>query len=776
MGWFDRHLSIRETTYALAVVALLTLAIGSAEAILAYNAEKKNLTSTMKQLFESVTDTSARAAYHVDRRQANAVLDGLMKFEFLESAQISTDLGVVLATRNRDVGAEVWDTLANWLFSGISRQQRILVFDRLLSNSAIADIDSKVASDRRVGVIELKMSSEIVGRRFLDIVTQLIIALLLEMFLVAAALAYIFHRTLTKPLLQLADDLSQIDPQGTVMTRASLPVGHEQDELGLVVARTNELLQEIFALHKSEALSRRNLEDSELRFRSIFENAAVGIMQLGSDSRIERSNRQLTTMLGYDVDALVGLELDSLIHSDDIDIDKDQLASLIADEIPTYIVHKRLLRKNRSIMYGNITVSAVRELDQSGHLILVVQDITHRKEQESKIKDQQVALMHRERVAALGSMLAGVAHELNNPLAVVMAQTELLAETADDQKTRDRADKILKPVERCTRIVRTFLALARQRDIRKAYFKIEDVICDVRELLEYQFRTNNIEVEVSVTSDIPEIWGDSDQISQVLMNLLINSQQALMEVEHDRSIAVHVDLQTGNRIAIVVSDNGQGIHESIQDRVFEPFFTTKAEGQGTGLGLAYCQNVAAAHDGLIEFDKLTSAGTSIRFEIPLGAGAIETNQDIRQTDKVSKSTLRILVVDDETSLLDSIIEQLTRLGHSAEGYSSARQACGRLTTEKFDIILTDIRMPDLDGPAFYEEVVAREPLLGDRFIFITGDSLNQRANRFIKSKNALCLDKPFKISNLQAAIEEVMKRIDHRADELSAEKNRINSL
>jgi DNA-binding NtrC family response regulator len=149
---------------------------------------------------------------------------------------------------------------------------------------------------------------------------------------------------------------------------------------------------------------------------------------------------------------------------------------------------------------------------------------------------------------------------------------------------------------------------------------------------------------------------------------------------------------------------------------------------------------------------------------------------VQPTDKISKDPLRILVVDDETSLLDSIIEQLTRLGHSAEGYSSARQACGRLTTEKFDIILTDIRMPDLDGPAFYEEVIAREPLLGDRFIFITGDSLNQRANRFIKSKNALCLDKPFKISNLQAAIEEVMKRIDHRADELSAEKNRINSL
>jgi two-component system NtrC family sensor kinase len=776
MGWFDRHLSIRETTYALVVVALLTLAIGSAEVILAYNTERQRLESTMNQFFESIADTSARAAYHVDERQAEAVLDGLMKFKSLESAQISTDLGVVLATRTHNIDVEFLDSWANWLFGGIAKQQRLLVFDRLLSESAIAEIDSSIDPDRLVGKVELKASSEIVGRRFLILVGELIIALLLELFLVAAALAYIFHRSLTKPLLQLADDLGKIDPQGTVMTRASMPVGHEKDELGLVVARTNELLQEIFGLHKSEALSRRNLEDSELRFRSIFENAAVGIIELDEGRRIERTNRQFTRMLGYEVDALVGLPLDSLIHGDDIDLDKNLLASLIADEIPTYVVQKRFIRREREIMYGSVTVSAVRELDHSGNLILVVQDMTHGKQQETKIAAQQVALMHRERVAALGSMLAGVAHELNNPLAVVMAQTELLAETADNQETRNRAEKILKPVERCARIVRTFLTLARQRDTRKAYINIEDVISDARELLEYQFRTNNIEVLVNIAPGFPEIWGDSAQISQVLMNLLINSQQALMEIEQDRSIAIEVVMKKEQTITIIVSDNGPGVPVAIQDRIFEPFFTTKPEGQGTGLGLSYCQSVAEGHGGTIEIEKSGQIGTSIRFEIPTGGDQVESDKENHLEGDVSGASLRILVVDDETSLLDSIVEQMVQLGHAADGYSNARQAIEIVMTDVYDIILTDIRMPDLDGPAFYAEVVAKNPQLRDRFIFITGDSLNQRASEFIKNTNAPCLDKPFRISDLNEAITEVVRRTINGVKEIPADEQKASSL
>jgi PAS domain S-box-containing protein len=772
MGWFDRHLSIRETTYALAVVALLTLAIGSVEVFLAYNSEKQRLASTMSQLFESVADTSARAAYHVDERQAEAVLDGLMKFKSLESVQISTELGVILAKSARGVESSISDSLAIWLFGDLVRQQRVLIFDRLLSASAIAENDTGIDPDMLVGTIELKASSEVLGRSFINLITELIIALLLEMLLVAAALAYIFHRSLTKPLLQLADDLGKIDPQGTVMTRVSLPTGHEQDELGLVVARTNELLREIFGLHESEVLSLRNLEESELRFRSIFENAAVGIVEVGSDNRIERTNRQMARMLGYNDDALTGLDFDSLVHDEDIDVDKHLLASLISDEIPTYVIPKRFIRADGNTMYGSVTVSVARELDPSGNIILVVQDITHSKQQETKIATQHEALMHRERVAALGSMLAGVAHELNNPLAVVMAQTELLAETTNDEKTRERAQKILKPVERCSRIIRTFLALARHRDTRKSNVDIEDLISDVRELLEYQFRANEIDITVVIEPDFPEIWGDGDQISQVLLNLLINSQQALMEIDQDRSIIIEVVTANENKVRVIVSDNGPGIPESIRSRVFEPFFTTKPEGQGTGLGLSFCQNVADSHSGTIEIDRGVSSGSRITFELPIGEATPGVSTKEVVITKNFDDPLRILVVDDETSLLDSIVEQLTRLGHSVNGCSSAELAFELVMNEAFDVVVTDIRMPGIDGPTFYETVIIKRPLLRDRFIFITGDSLNQRASRFIDGKIAPCIKKPFKIAELNRTINEVASRSNTQTAENEAAYDR----
>jgi PAS domain S-box-containing protein len=772
MGWFDRHLSIRETTYALAVVALLTLAIGSVEVFLAYNSEKQRLASTMSQLFESVADTSARAAYHVDERQAEAVLDGLMKFKSLESVQISTELGVILAKSARGVESSISDSLAIWLFGDLVRQQRVLIFDRLLSASAIAENDTGIDPDMLVGTIELKASSEVLGRSFINLITELIIALLLEMLLVAAALAYIFHRSLTKPLLQLADDLGKIDPQGTVMTRVSLPTGHEQDELGLVVARTNELLREIFGLHESEVLSLRNLEESELRFRSIFENAAVGIVEVGSDNRIERTNRQMARMLGYNDDALTGLDFDSLVHDEDIDVDKHLLASLISDEIPTYVIPKRFIRADGNTMYGSVTVSVARELDPSGNIILVVQDITHSKQQETKIATQHEALMHRERVAALGSMLAGVAHELNNPLAVVMAQTELLAETTNDEKTRERAQKILKPVERCSRIIRTFLALARHRDTRKSNVDIEDLISDVRELLEYQFRANEIDITVVIEPDFPEIWGDGDQISQVLLNLLINSQQALMEIDQDRSIIIEVVTANENKVRVIVSDNGPGIPESIRSRVFEPFFTTKPEGQGTGLGLSFCQNVADSHSGTIEIDRGVSSGSRITFELPIGEATPGVSTKEVVITKNFDDPLRILVVDDETSLLDSIVEQLTRLGHSVNGCSSAELAFELVMNEAFDVVVTDIRMPGIDGPTFYEKVIIKRPLLRDRFIFITGDSLNQRASRFIDGKIAPCIKKPFKIAELNRTINEVASRSNTQTAENEAAYDR----
>ena len=183
------------------------------------------------------------------------------------------------------------------------------------------------------------------------------------------------------------------------------------------------------------------------------------------------------------------------------------------------------------------------------------------------------------------------------------------------------------------------------------------------------------------------------------------------------------------------------------------------------MGLSFCQNVAAGHSGAIEIDRTVSAGTRITFELPIGEGTSNAGTKEIPVAKIPDDSLRILVVDDETSLLDSIVEQLTRLGHSASGCPNAELAIELVMNEVFDIVVTDIRMLGIDGPAFYETVSIKRPQLKDRFIFITGDSLNQRASKFIDSKIVPCIKKPFKIADLNRTINEVANRSNTHAAE-----------
>ena len=623
MSWLKSGLSIRQTAYAVSVVVVLAMAISSIEVIRAYRSERQHLISIMNQWFESVADTSARAAYHVDQRQGAAVLDGLIKFKILAYAKLTTDLGVVLAERRRTIAASVTDPVAAWLFDDIVRQQRALAFDRSTLAPSPQPSDGGTSSPHmRVGSIELHASPVLVGRDFLVHVGGLIAGLALEFFLLAAALAFIFHRTLTRPLLRYADQLSRIDPQGATTSKATVPPGHERDELGLVVIRTNELLQRIQDLREAEMLAKE-------------------------------------------------------------------------------------------------------------------------------------ALTHQERVSALGSLLAGVAHELNNPLAILTAQAELLSETARDEKTRDRADKILKPAERCARIVRTFLALARQREVKKEHVDIKSLITDVCDLLAYPFKTHDISVSVEIEPGLPAIWGNGAQLSQAFINLLVNAQQAVLDVPSPRMVRIQA-LRGGNNLLITVSDNGPGIPVAIRHRIFEPFFTTKAEGQGTGMGLSYCLSVVTNHSGAITVGQQRERGAAITITLPMQAPLAKAVDDSNPTETRTGPALRVLIVDDEVGMAHTLVEQLEHLGHAAIGCSTGMAALDMLNTHSFDLILSDIRMPGVDGLSLYEEVRRRHASLADRFIFITGDSLDEHARHFIEIQQAPCLHKPYQIKELENAINHVM--------------------
>ena len=273
-------------------------------------------------------------------------------------------------------------------------------------------------------------------------------------------------------------------------------------------------------------------------------------------------------------------------------------------------------------------------------------------------------------------------------------------------------------------------------------------------MLSYQFANRNVILRQEVDADVTRIWGDGPQLSQVIINVLINAQQALSACEGDREVLIHVSfISSSNRVVVAIADNGPGIPEEIRHKVFQPFFTTKPEGRGTGLGLSFCRSVIEGHGGSIEIEDVEPHGTTVHIELP-GTTSHEVEKRTRAHLAQALTSLRVLVVDDEISLASSIAEALENYGHVAVTAGSAAQATALMERDIFDIILADIHMPDTDGMTFYRNVQRNDAEAADRFVFITGDSVDPELIEFFEEQRRPFLYKPFEISELIRVVEQ----------------------
>ncbi len=382
-------------------------------------------------------------------------------------------------------------------------------------------------------------------------------------------------------------------------------------------------------------------------------------------------------------------------------------------------------------------------------------DITEKKRSAEELARQREALYQREKLAALGSLLAGVAHELNNPLAVVVARAVLLEEQGD-ASARVMASKIRVAAERCARIVRTFLGMARQQPPERGPVAFNDVVSAAMDMTAYAMRTNGVEVVLDLADDLPPILADADQLHQVLLNLLINAQQALQ----DQPVPRRIHLRTchdpaADRIRVMVSDNGPGIPPSLRARVFEPYFTTKPTGIGTGVGLAVSLGIVEAHGGELTVECGSDGGAVFKMALPVGdasAGGIHA----LPLHKPSAIRRKILIVDDETEIRDTLAQILTGVQHRVVAVRSAYEALQRMEKEEYDVILTDMRMPDLDGRALYREIEKRWPLQAERVVFVTGDTLSAVLHQFVSESGRPVIEKPFLPSDVRRVIAEVV--------------------
>ncbi|WP_313530769.1 ATP-binding protein [Shinella sp.] len=364
---------------------------------------------------------------------------------------------------------------------------------------------------------------------------------------------------------------------------------------------------------------------------------------------------------------------------------------------------------------------------------------------EAEIREQRSALHQKEKLAALGSLLAGVAHELNNPLSIITGQALMMREAMEERAVADwnglvrRCERISTAADRCARIVRSFLDMARQREAERTPTRLETVANEEVELLGYTMGAAGITIERRWTEDLPVLSLDSSQIHQVVLNLLVNAQQALEQAGGaDRRITVGIEAdRVAGTVSLTIDDNGPGVPEAIRSRIFDPFFTTKPQGAGTGIGLAVSKGLVEAHGSSLTLGDAPGGGARFIIRLPYETAQANEAETVRPVAKADQPAPRhLLVVDDDVAIAELLAEIAGRDG-------------------RFDAILCDIRMPSGDGPGLYDWLCEHHPALAGRIGFVTGDTLGPLAGRFLARSGCPMIEKPFTPGDVAAFLDDL---------------------
>jgi PAS domain S-box-containing protein len=395
-----------------------------------------------------------------------------------------------------------------------------------------------------------------------------------------------------------------------------------------------------------------------------------------------------------------------------------------------------------------------RLIDFHGEKVIVshTYDLTDRIEMQQELERQRETLHQNEKMSALGGLLAGVAHELNNPLSVVLGLSLMLEESATDAKAAERAHKISKAAERCARIVRTFLAMARQQPTKTSNVSIDDVVAAAIEVVGYSIRSSDIELSIRLQPGLPTIWADPDQLSQVLINLLVNAEQALNDWGGRRKITISTKLRQKNgNVVIKVADTGPGISKEIRSRIFEPFFTTKEVGKGTGIGLSFCHRIVQSHGGTIKLETAEGFGSIFAVALP-SSNRQETHEEVAAVAPAKPAGRTCLVVDDEKEVGDLIAEVLAQDGFKVTVARSGEEALLQLSRHPYSLILSDLKMPNIDGRTMFKHISEFHPEEVERLAFLTGDTVSPDAQVFLHATKRPFLEKPVKPNELRAFV------------------------
>ena len=519
----------------------------------------------------------------------------------------------------------------------------------------------------------------------------------------------------------------------------------------------------------------KSVRDRERWFSTALRSVSDAVVSVDLAGKITYLNPAAETLIGATAESAIGKTAEQvlqLMHPSPAARDANPLAAALRLKQPTELDHANL----RNITTGEqhaINDSAVPILEGGNMLgaVMVFRDVG-----EKQAMQKQLELA--DRLASLGTMAAGTAHELNNPLAVVVTNAGFLEEELLHLQAELNAS-VLQEVTK-NRFRRIFEALG---DVQASASRMGRIVRDLRTFarpvehgsqnmdlahcIEWAVRATAHEFQhrahLSTRLDpAPAVIGDAGRLEQVLVNLLVNAAHAIAPGHADRNeVCVRLRTDEQGRAVIDVSDSGEGIRPEVMSRMFEPFFTTKTQGSGTGLGLSICQGIVKSMGGEISVASELGSGTTFSVTMPPALVSVPVAPvDPAPTSATARG--RILVIDDETALLRAMQRILEDEKHTVTGTDSAIDALQMIERgDHFDLILSDLMMPTMTGVDFYQTLLARNPVLASRVVFVSGGAVTTKVDAFLKAVPNLRLEKPFKAAQLRNVVQVVLARNQH---------------